>query len=376
MLEIDELPISGLQYPIDIKNPSTFTIEGFINSLKQDSVLRDSIMFPGLPPLFPFQKAIFKVLDQYDNVWFQACRGLAKSYTVGRWCAGTGLVHKARFVYTGPTFRQSKKPWKYARECIEQGSDENYVLHTGNEIEGKPSESTEMAKLFQKNATEHVALPMGSGQNIRGERANVLVADEFFNIERNMYRSHILPFLQGHKEPGSISKLILMTSAEWQDTYAYFVYTSTFIAKMKEEDELVKLDPTYKRKYAIIDLRIEDAESEGYTVNWDVINQMLEGASEEEREQALHNKWIGNSGAFIPSNLVDKMECSQVTIEYKAERGYDYCASVDVATQIHGDLFIIHVWKMTPPGGMDFVHTVWGQGLTEDEMAWEIHKLD
>lgn len=374
--ESSSLFIPPLRYPVDLENPNSFTVEGFINLLKEDSVLADKLLFPNLKGLFPFQRAIHRILDHHSFIWFQAGRGLGKSYEVGRWCAGKGFVYPAKFVYAGPTYRQSKHPWRNVKECILSNSDTHYPLDLKYELSNPPTEGTEAAKIVCENGTTHIALPMGDGTSLRGQRAHVLVLDEFYLFEREMYARHILPFLQGDRDPGGLSKLIIMTSAEFQDSFAYTVLRDFFIGNIREEDALVAKDPNYSRKYAAVDVRIRDAESEGYSVNWDVINAQLTGASKDEKAQALENKWQGNAGFFLPSDLLERVQSEEVFIEHEAVKGYDYCLSVDVASQLNGDIFVIHVWKMLPKEKFALVNSFWAQGLTEDEMAWKIHQFD
>lgn len=373
--ELLDFPLPEMQYPVDFNRIKDFSFNDFLEKLRQDTVLADKFFFPTLDPLFPFQAAIFRALDQYEFVWIQAGRGLGKSYVVGRWAASKGLTNSAKFVYTGPTYRQSKLPWEYTLSTLLSNYKTEHYLDSDREIVSITS-GTEQSKIVQHNGTRHTALPMGDGSGLRGQRAHVLILDEFFNYEKEMYAKHVLPFLQGYKKPGELSKVIIMTSAEHQDTFAYSVLTDTFIKNVRLEDELVAKDPTYKRKYCIIDVRLEDAEREGYTVNWSVVNASLEGANQEEREQVLKNKWISSAGAFMPPNILDRAKTEEITVEYEAEPGYDYGLAVDVATQLKGDYFVTHVIKFLGDQAFGLVNSYWDRGLSEDAMAWIIHKFN
>jgi hypothetical protein len=235
-----------------------------------------------------------------------------------------------------------------------------------------------------RNGSIIKALPMGNGSRLRGERAQILVCDEFFLMEKTMYKSHIVPFLLGHKAKSAIGpKLIMSTSAEYEDSYAYQVLTKMVLPNIARESKIAAVTPGYKRKYVCIDWNIDDIQSQRlpdgtpYQVDKDVMAILLEGASEEERQQVLFNRWVGLSGQFMPANLVDRMSSADLRIEHVAEPGAQYSLAVDVATTPDGDRFVIHVLKFL--GGNNkagLVNTFMERGLTADEMAWYIHEFN
>jgi hypothetical protein len=287
-----------------------------------------------------------------------------------------GLSNKVKVVFTAPTYRQAMHPFNYVAQFLEENSNPNLPFDMGREVESIVR-GTIYSKIILKNGTQFVALPMGNGEKIRGERADILSIDEFFAMEKNLYQNHVLPFLQGHKEEGQVTKLILSTSAESQHSFAYTVLTNRFMKKIVQEDAAVAADPNYKRNYCVLDIKVEDVLASGYRLSMEVLEQQLEGMSAEERAQALENKWIGNSGQFLPGNILDRMSSKDIEIEHTAAPGSTYALSVDVATTINGDSFVIHVWKMLPERKrMGLVNSFWSKGLTADEMALKLHKMN
>jgi len=363
-------------YKFPVENPDTFTVPGLISDLRENSYLADAMFFPNSFSLFPTQHNIREAIRDHKFIFIQAIRGAAKSFSVGRALAAESMTRKIKIVYAAPTYRQALHPWNYAVNTILENQDENLPLDLTNEVDGQVIRGMMLSRLKLKNGSQHVALPMGKGEGIRGERADVLVIDEFFAIERSMYKDHVLSFLKGHKGQGSYGpKLVVMTSAEYQDCFAYTVLQN-FIKNIQGEDIKAQQDDNYKRKYIIIDINVNDLEKEGYTVDWDILEQQLDGASEEEKQQVLYNKWVGRSGQFLPGDLIERMSSNEINIEYKAEKGFTYGFSIDVATQLHGDYFVIHVWKFLPNEKMGLVYTYWNKGLSTDDAAWEIHKLN
>jgi hypothetical protein len=370
-----------VQYPVDLNNLEHLSFPSLIASLKTvpSSILTaDAVFLPNSPSLFSFQKMTMCAMDDHIFTWFQACRGAAKSYGAARYCAAKGLTNKIKVCFTAPTYRQAMHLFEYVVTILEENYDSALPCNLQHEVK-RVVRGSMRSVIELSNGTEFVALPMGTGEGIRGERADILVVDEFFNMAKSMYQSHILPFLQGHKKADGIRKLILLTSAEFQDSFAFTVLSQRFLPKIVAEDILSERDPNYKRKYCVIDVNIDDVLASGYNYDLDVLEQTLAGATEEERQQAMYNRWIGISGQFFPGNLFDKMARPDIHIEHEAESGFDYCMSIDVATAPppKGDFFVVDVWKMLPERKkMALVNSYWNKGLSSDEMASKIHHFN
>lgn len=347
-----------------------------ITEIKNDIILADKFFLPNSHVLVPFQRVSMRVMSDYMLIFMQAMRGASKSYLDARFCTVDGFRNKIKVVYTGPTYRQALHPFDYALKFIEENSTANNTINLGNEIEHGPVRGTMRAYFRQKNGTEHVALPMGSGENIRGERADYLIIDEFFNMEREMYKLHILPFLLGHRAPDSKGpKLILSTSAEYADCFAHNLLVKTILPKIIQENKLAEEDSTYRRKYIVLDWNIDDVRASGYEVKQEVLDLLLDGSSEEERQQALYNKWVGTSGEFFPPNILDRAISNKVIIEYQNDPKYPYVMAIDIATADKGDRFIIHILKVMDQR-IALINTFWGRGLSGAEMAYKIHQFN
>lgn len=347
-----------------------------IDEIKKDIILADSMFLPNSHRLVSFQRLSLREMADRMVIFLQAMRGASKSYLDARYATVEGYRNKIKVVYTGPTYRQALHPFDYTMRFIEENSTPNNAINLGNEIESGPVRGTMRSWFRLKNGTEHVALPMGSGENIRGERADILIIDEFFNMEREMYKLHILPFLLGHRGIDSVGpKLILSTSAEYADCFAYHLLSKTILPKIAQEDKKIKEDPNYKRKYVVLDWNIDDVRASGYKVDEEVVSLLLEGSSEEEKQQALYNKWVGTSGEFFPPNILETASSPLINIEYSNDHKFPYVLAVDVANAEKGDRFIIHVIKILD-NKIALVNTFWGRGMTSDEMAWKIHQFN
>jgi hypothetical protein len=195
-------------------------------------------------------------------------------------------------------------------------------------------------------------------------------------LEEMMYRSHIVPFLQKPRQPGAPeAKLILATSAENQECFTYRLLQK-WLKKIDLETKKATADPGYQRKYCVLDWNYDDVRASGIQMEDDIIAEILDGASEAEKQRVLYNKWISMAGQYFPANLIEKMKRTDVFIEHERMQGCDYGLSIDVATQKDGDAFVIHVWKFLGNRKAAIVNTYWDWGQSADEMALKIHEID
>jgi hypothetical protein len=355
-----------------------------VDAAKDDILVADAIFLPNSGELFPFQRVTMKGLADHKVCFIQGCRGSSKSWVVARYLLVEALRNKIKIVCTGPTFRQAMIPFQYILEFIEENSGTELACDLGREIESITTGGSKGEAVIKfRNGSVIKALPMGNGARLRGERADILVCDEFFLMEKTMYKSHIVPFLLGHKPLTSIGpKLIMSTSAEYEDSYAYNVFTRMVLPNIERENRLVAADPDYQRKYIAFDWNILDLKAQRlpngtvYKIDRDVMSILLEGADENERQQVLFNRWIGLSGQFMPTNLIEKMQRKDIKIEHEAQPDCAYSLAIDVATTPEGDHFVIHVLKFLGDRKCAIVNTYMDKGLSADEMAWYIHQFN
>lgn len=363
-----------------------FSFEQLCNHLKNDIVLADAYLLPFSPKLSLHQQATFYKYQEAKFIFHEACRGGAKSYSTGRFMLVYGLINLMTGVFTAPTYRQALQTFNYAVGCIRENSTDRNFVNLARELDGRIVGGGNIeAKMKFKNGSMHKALPMGSGEKIRGERADILHCDEFYQMDKSMFNDHILPFLYKRvSNPNSAdenvqervaSKLILTTSAEYEECFAYSFLLNTMLPKMREEDILIESDPHYRRKYCVIDWTIDDLVTCGFELDPDIVELQMSDATVEEKNRALYNKWSGSSGQFFPTNLQDRLERANVRIEHRGEPGYQYALTVDIAQVKGGDDFIIHVWKFLGDRKMALVNSFWGNGLESDEMALKIHEF-
>lgn len=364
------------------KLPETFA--ELCDMVRDDILLADAIFLPFSYPLSAHQQATMREYAEKKFVFQQAVRGAAKSYITARFMLVYGLTHKLKGIMTAPTYRQALLVFNYIVDLIKENSTPANPIPIRSLLDGKIVGGGSIeARMKFKNGTVLKALPMGDGGRIRGERADILHCDEFFKMERQMFEKHILPFLlkpiikasaaHPNRPPQTESKLFMTTSAEYEDCYAYHFLVNTMLKKMVQEDALVEKDPSYRRKYCVLDWKFDDLMALGYELEPDIIELQTGNASREEKDRALNNKWVGISGQFFPANLADRLATPSVVVEHEAAADCEYSLTVDVATAKDGDNFVIDVFKFLPNKKMALVNTYMNVGLSNDDMAYMVH---
>lgn len=360
------------------------TIPKLAQVVKNDMDLADRLFFPYSNQMFeyaPFQRVTAKAIKDHKFIFMQAIRGAAKSYTIARTLLLMMLLEKLTVILTAPTYRQALIPFGYMLSLIRENSAPGYPLSIENEIDGNITQGTMESRFRLKNGSLCKVLPMADGSRLRGERADILWNDEAFKLEREMYSSHIVPFLQKPVIPGRPeSKLILSTSAESQDCFVYGLLLK-WLKNIQDETALVVADPRYKRKYCVLDWNFDDVTASGMKMEEDITKEIenIENNDPEEVARIRYNRWKSMSGSFFPGNLTERLRSTSVHIETSRPKGDTaaYGLAIDVASSKIGDYFVIHTLKhLEDARKTALVNTYWDKGLSNDEMALRIHEFN
>lgn len=125
--------------------------------------------------LMPFQTAIIHVLWRYKFPMFVACRGGGKSYLLAIYSILKCLLYpETKVVVAGAAFRQSKIIFEYM-ESIWYKSD---ILRSVCDKNSGPKRAVDRC-VMNINGSTATAIPIGTGDKIRGMRANCIICDEF-----------------------------------------------------------------------------------------------------------------------------------------------------------------------------------------------------
>lgn len=218
----------------------------------------------------PFQEIILNAWFSKDNSLFIAGRGVGKSYLLAIFICLYSLFHPGiKIVLVANNFRRVKdiflqiekflnfKGAHLLRQCFEMKSSSSIKM-------GKQNDQYLLNCL---NGSTVKGLPLGVGENLRGERANVLIIDEGLLISEHVQETILRPFLTAKSNAGERlelkkqedaliaagkmtedertvfpnNKLIITSSASYQFDYLYQGIFIPYINRiLKKQDKKEK----------------------------------------------------------------------------------------------------------------------------------------
>ena len=144
-----------------------------------------------------FQMVVLDMLWHKKFPMVIATRGAGKTFILALYCLLRALlVPGSKIIIVGAGFRQAKFVFKY----IEQLYEASPVVKEALSQWGGPKYGSDAAT-FRVGLSSIKAIPIGDGEKIRGERATVLIADEFSSISEEIFDIVIKPFTAVHANP-------------------------------------------------------------------------------------------------------------------------------------------------------------------------------
>lgn len=140
--------------------------------------------------LLPTQIAILQELWLRKFPMFIASRGFGKSFLLGVYALLRALLYPGRkIVICGSVFRQSKVIFEYIENIWRNAP----ILRDICTSSSGPRHDVDMWR-FHINQSVISALPIGTGDNIRGQRANDIIMDEFATSSEDVFETVIAGF--------------------------------------------------------------------------------------------------------------------------------------------------------------------------------------
>jgi hypothetical protein len=142
--------------------------------------------------IFPFQGVVLKTLWNHRFPMLVCTRGFSKSFVLAIYSLLQMFFNQNRqIVITGSAFRQSKVLFEYVEKIWHNSPILRDIFRS--ESEG-PAHSPDSWN-FRMADNVLRAIPLGpTGERIRGLRANIVVADEFKSINREIFESVVAGF--------------------------------------------------------------------------------------------------------------------------------------------------------------------------------------
>jgi len=175
-------------------------------------IMRDPNYFPFTCKLLmgidimPFQHVILRELWTRPFPMLIGSRGLGKSFILA-------LYSMLRLVFTqgskvaviGASFRQSKVIFEYMEKVWADGAILRDLCGTGKGRAGReqgPRRDVDRCEMIIGDSVG-IAIPLGNGEKIRGQRANYIVVDEFASVPEDIYQNVVRGFASVSADPAS-----------------------------------------------------------------------------------------------------------------------------------------------------------------------------
>lgn len=341
-----------------------------------------------------FQKILIFMMNISTNFMFLACRGLGKTFLVSIFCCQRCIL------YPGTTICVASGRRKQAVEVIDK--------ITGTLMNTSPFLKSEI-KLIKNNQTE-ASIEFYNGSKIkvvtasdtsRGNRANVLVIDEFRMVSLDVITTVLTKFLTAPRQPGYLSKpeyshlkernkQIYMSSCWYQAHWSYDQAKSYTANLLDERKKYFICGFPYQlsiKEGLIMKDAVEDEMSES---TFDSVKWMMEmdclffGNAENglySYEEIAKNRKINYP--CYPESELKKIGDKKLRIQPKVP-GEIRILSADIALMSSkvnkNDATSIFLNQMIPSGNRgkyvnNITYSLSQEGLRTDEQALEIRKL-
>lgn len=133
--------------------------------------------------LYPMQCIILEMMWKYPFPFLIASRGFGKTFLLAVYLLLRAILFPGTAaVVAGSAFRQSKFIYDHVRKLWENSPILQSIYKGGNPYKQLPD-----IWKFKINKSELNFIPIGTGEKIRGLRANILVVDEFNSVNLDVY---------------------------------------------------------------------------------------------------------------------------------------------------------------------------------------------
>lgn len=154
--------------------------------------------------LMPFQLLILQELWNRPFPMLLASRGGGKSFILALYgMLRLMLTQGCKIAIIGASFRQSKVIFEYMEKLWADGHIYRDICGSGSGRGGRnqgPARATDICSMVVGDSVA-VALPLGNGEKIRGQRANYLIADEYASINESIYQVVVRGFASVSANP-------------------------------------------------------------------------------------------------------------------------------------------------------------------------------
>lgn len=149
--------------------------------------------------LAPFQVVILHELWYRKYPMLIASRGASKSYLLALYSMLRALFNQgSKIIIVGAAFRQAKVIFEYCENIWQNAPILRDIVGIGHRNGPRRDIDRCTCKIGDSLI---VAIPLGDGSKIRGQRANIIIADEFSSIPKDIYETVVSGFAAVSSSP-------------------------------------------------------------------------------------------------------------------------------------------------------------------------------
>lgn len=349
--------------------------ERFVLACRRDPVFAVESMIGTTQNKLPNVRLHWVQRDIIQNVWVKQFamllmgRGCSKTSTMALYFATYAMLFPGtRLGCFAPSFRQAKF---ILNEINEKFWPKSPVLKASCKDVVKFGNAD--ASLSFKNGSKIVALPLGDGGKIRGERFNKIYIDEYLEVDEDIVNTVIFPFLNVKIEGMEENQLIIgsTSSFKWNHVWKQYVY---FMVKTGQVKELMHLANPSRYYLACYDLRDINTPNAPFSITQEIIDQQRINATDELFGMENLNLFPDEGSGFFDSQLVLKTAATTDFDQMKCDESSDkddiwYGFGIDAARSENQDAsnFSLSI-IMFKDGKKYFVKNVSRHGASYQEM--------
>jgi hypothetical protein len=312
------------------------------------------------------QRAMLNDMFFKNYVMLVLGRGVGKTWMLALFAVLYAMLWPmTKIGVIAPVFRQAGYVFDYIEEFYDKSPYIRAAVRKSS-ARGKGLHRTYQKELVRFNNGSFVeALPLGDGNKVRGRRYNVLLPDEYAQLDEEIVKLVLRPMLNV-MVGGRRNKIVISSSAYYPFNHLYVQFLLFNVMQQREPDEYAV------HNYNYLDvLRIPDAP---FQIDEKFIR--VQKADMTEETFAMENLAIFpiETKGFFPARLIEKCSSKRdggLEVELENHEA-EYVMGVDSARIAGGDNFAIAMVKMQ--GGMNRgqVYSKAMNGVTYQEMLAEI----
>lgn len=171
--------------------------------------------------LLPFQALILQELWVRPFPMLIGSRGMSKSFLLGLYALlRSFLLQGTNTIIVGSAFRQSKQVFEYTERIWNDSPILKDICKEKGQFQGPRKETDKWT--LNIGDSKVIAIPIGTGDKIRGLRANCVIADEFAAQSKEIFEVVVKGFGVVSRNPVESTKrywerLALQELGEWDD---------------------------------------------------------------------------------------------------------------------------------------------------------------